>query len=151
MKNERSHPWPAHGDDPRQHPGDIRAMRIEQRRAPRYTLLLRQAKLRTRYGEFLCIIRDVSASGISIRIFHPLPPCRRMAIELRDGSPYLVEKIWERAGEAGFRFRDPVALAQMLEDDSRYPRRPIRVASSSPSSHRSCAPRAGRCGSAARW
>jgi len=111
-----------------EHASPSLSMRIEQRQAPRYTLLLRQAKLRTRYGEFLCIIRDVSASGISIRIFHPLPPCRRMAIELRDGSPYLVEKIWERAGEAGFRFRDPVALAQMLEDDSRYPRRPIRVA-----------------------
>ncbi|WP_435419028.1 PilZ domain-containing protein [Parerythrobacter aurantius] len=108
-------------------PRDPGAMRIEQRRDPRYTLLLRQAKLRTKSGEFLCVIRDVSTTGISIRTFHPLPASERMAIELREGCPYLVEKVWEQEGEAGFRFRDPVALGQMLEDDARYPRRPIRI------------------------
>ncbi len=104
------------------------AMQIEQRGVPRYTLLLRQAKLLTPHGEFLCIIRDVSESGISVRTFHPLPPGRRMALELREGSPYPVEKIWERAGEVGFCFRDPVALDQLLEDDARFPRRAIRLA-----------------------
>lgn len=131
MKNERSHPWPGHGDDgvgPRQHPGDICAMRIEQRRAPRYTLLLRQAKLRTRDGEFLCVIRDLSETGISLRIFHPLPAGERMAIELREGCPHLVEKVWEEGGGAGFRFRDPVSLRDMLRDDAVHPRRPIRIA-----------------------
>jgi hypothetical protein len=107
---------------------DALAMRIEQRRAPRYTLLLRQAKLRTRHGEFLCVIRDLSETGISIRTFHPLPPGERMAIELREGCPYLIEKVWEQDGEAGFRFRDGVALTEMLQDDVRYPRRGIRVA-----------------------
>lgn len=102
-------------------------MRIEQRRAPRYTLLLRQAKLRTRHGEFLCVIRDLSETGISIRTFHPLPPGERIAIELREGCPYLVEKVWEQDGEAGFRFRDRVALGEILSDDALYPRRPIRV------------------------
>ena len=103
------------------------ALRIEDRRAPRYTLLLRQAKLRTRGAEFLCVIRDVSISGISVRTFHPLPSGDRFAIELREGCPYLVEKVWERDGEAGFRFRDPVALDEILDDDSRYPRRQLRV------------------------
>ena len=103
------------------------ALRIEDRRAPRYTLLLRQAKLRTRDGEFLCVIRDVSISGISVRTFHPLPQGDRFAIELREGCPYLVEKVWERDGEAGFKFRDPVALDEILDDDARYPRRQMRV------------------------
>ena len=106
---------------------DTLAMRIEQRRAPRYTLLLRQAKLRTRHGEYLCVIRDLSETGISIRTFHPLPPGERMAIELREGCPYLLEKVWEEDGEAGFRFRDRVALSEMLQDDTQFPRRPIRV------------------------
>lgn len=108
--------------------GSGAAMQIEQRATPRYTLLLRQAKLLTTHGEFLCIIRDVSESGISIRTFHPLPPGRRMALELREGAPYMVEKVWERAGEVGFCFRDPVALDRLLEDDARFPRRPIRLA-----------------------
>lgn len=106
---------------------DVAAMRIEQRIAPRYTLLLRQAKLRTKHGEFLCVIRDLSETGISIRTFHPLPECDRMAIELREDCPYLIEKVWENEGEAGFRFRDSIALAEMLEDDARFPRRQIRV------------------------
>lgn len=104
------------------------ALRIEQRQSPRYTLLLRQAKLRTMQGEFLCVIRDLSRTGISVRTFHPLPPGTRMAIELREGCPYLVEKVWEREGEAGFCFREPVAISEMLRPDTEHPRRPLRVA-----------------------
>ena len=103
------------------------AHRIEDRREPRYTLLLRQAKLRTRDAEFLCVIRDVSISGLRIRTFHPLPDQERFAIELREGCPYAIEKVWERDSEAGFRFRNPVALDDLLRDDERYPRRPMRV------------------------
>ena len=106
--------------------------RIEERREPRYTLLLRQAKLRTRDAEYLCVIRDVSTSGLRVRTFHALPPGDRFAIELRDGCPYPVEKVWEQDGEAGFRFRSPVALDELLRDDERFPRRPMRVAMDMP-------------------
>lgn len=102
--------------------------RLEERAAPRFALMMRQAKLRSRSGEFLCVIRDVSATGISVRTFHPLPLEDRMAIELRERCPYLIEKVWEKDNEAGFRFRDPVNLAELLEDDRRFPRRQIRIA-----------------------
>jgi PilZ domain len=130
MSGNKAPYWPglaaaAHG--PAEGESDRAALRIEQRRAARYTLLLRQAKLRTRHGEFLCVIRDISETGISVRIFHPLPPGARMAIELREGCPYLVERVWEHDGEAGFRFRDRVALGEILQDDACYPRRPLRV------------------------
>lgn len=104
------------------------ASRIEERRAPRYTLMMRQAKLRTANSEFLCVMRDLSISGISIRTFHPLPPGKRFTVELRDGHPYPIEKVWEGDGEAGFKFRDPVALEEILAEDARFPRRPMRVA-----------------------
>lgn len=104
------------------------AQRIDQREAPRYTLLLRQAKLRTMHGEFLCVIRDLSRTGISVRTFHPLPSGRRMAIELREGCPHLVEKVWEREGEAGFRFRDAVSISEVLRSDPDHPHRPMRMA-----------------------
>lgn len=100
---------------------------LDQRAAPRYTLLLRQAKLRCRTGEFLCVIRDVSETGLSIRTFHPLPPDHRMAIELVEKRPHLIEKVWEKEGEAGFRFKDPVSLDELLADDARFPRRQFRV------------------------
>ncbi len=100
---------------------------IEQRAAPRYTLLLRQAKLRGRSGEFLCVLRDVSETGLSVRTFHRLPDDDRMAIELAEQRPHLLEKVWEKEGEAGFRFRDPVGLDELLADDARFPRRPFRA------------------------
>ncbi|UIP07216.1 PilZ domain-containing protein [Erythrobacter sp. SDW2] len=131
MSANKPHTWPGLATGIQCQAGgpvDPAALRIEQRLAPRYTLLLRQAKLRTRHGEFVCILRDLSETGISIRIFHPLPPGDRLAIELREGCPYLVEKVWEGEGEAGFRFRDRVALEEILQDDALYPRRPLRVA-----------------------
>ena len=103
------------------------ATRFDERKAPRYTLMMRQAKLRTATSELLCVVRDLSVSGISIRTFHPLPPGDRFTVELREGHPYSIEKIWERDGEAGFKFRDPVALEIILGEDARYPRRPMRV------------------------
>ncbi len=45
----------------------------EQRGAPRYTSLIRAAKLVCGQGEFVCVIRDVSATGVSLRTFHRLP------------------------------------------------------------------------------
>ncbi|WP_284124011.1 PilZ domain-containing protein [Parerythrobacter aestuarii] len=100
---------------------------VEQRAAPRYTLLLRQARLHCRTGEFLCVIRDVSETGLSIRTFHPLPPDHRMAIELVEKRPHLIEKVWEKEGEAGFRFKDAVSLDELLADDARFPRRQFRI------------------------
>ncbi|GAA4047979.1 hypothetical protein GCM10022213_19580 [Parerythrobacter jejuensis] len=102
-------------------------MQPEQRAEQRFTLLLRQAKLRTRSGEFLCVLRDVSTRGISVRTFHALPPDRRFAVELQQDKPFLIEKAWENEGEAGFWFKDRVDLNLLLEDDPAFPRRQIRV------------------------
>ena len=45
----------------------------DMRGAQRFTLLIRTAKLVSETGEFLCIIRDVSATGLRLRLFHDLP------------------------------------------------------------------------------
>ena len=39
----------------------------DQRAAPRFTLLIRAAKLVSAQGEFVCVIRDVSETGVSVR------------------------------------------------------------------------------------
>ena len=38
----------------------------DQRGAPRYTSLIRAAKLVCGQGEFVCVIRDVSSTGVSV-------------------------------------------------------------------------------------
>lgn len=99
----------------------------EQRVAPRFTLLIRTAKLISSSGEFLCVIRDASASGVSIRTFHPLPHGEQLTLELPNGDQHAIERVWEREGSAGFRFSVPVDIDRLLQNKSRYPKRPVRL------------------------
>lgn len=99
----------------------------EQRRAPRFTLLIRSAKLTSPYGEFLCIVRDVSETGISVRLFHPLPRDIPLTLELPNGDRHLLERVWEEEGKAGFRFAEDTDIERILESPSRFAKRAMRV------------------------
>lgn len=99
----------------------------EQRVAPRFTLLIRAAKLITPVGEFLCVIRDASESGISVRTFHALPKPEDMEIELQNGDRYGLEQVWEEQDRAGFRFTQAVDVRRIIESPSRFAKRPIRL------------------------
>ena len=100
----------------------------EQRNEPRFTPLIRAAKLIAGDDEFLVVVRDVSRDGLKVRTFHPLPDEGEFAIELANGERHQVDKIWEDGEIKGFRFRDPVALEQLLaESPGGKPRRPVRV------------------------
>lgn len=99
----------------------------DQRTAPRFTLLIRTAKLIAASGEFLCVIRDASATGVSIRTFHPLPNNEQLTLELPNGDQHAIERVWERDGSAGFRFTVPVDIDRLLQNKSRFPKRPVRL------------------------
>lgn len=99
----------------------------EQRVAPRFTLLIRTAKLISSSGEYLCIIRDASSTGVSIRTFHPLPQGQQLTLELPNGDQHPIERVWEREGAAGFRFPVPVDIDRLLHSKSRFPKRPVRL------------------------
>ncbi len=100
---------------------------LEKRESPRFVLLLRPAKVITRSGEYLCILRDVATKGVRLKLFHPLPPEAQVVLELSNGDRYEVEKLWERDGQAGFSFTHPTQLEQLLEERSRFQKRPVRV------------------------
>ena len=99
----------------------------EQRAAPRVTLLIRAAKLVSGQGEFVCVIRDVSETGVSVRLFHALPGCRDFALHMPGGANYEIARVWERGNEAGFTFAQPVAVEQMVNEASDYPKRGLRL------------------------
>ena len=99
----------------------------DTRAAPRFTVLIRAAKLIGPRGEFLCVIRDVSETGLSVRIFHPLPECGAMLIELQNGDQYEAELVWQEEDRAGFRFRTPINVTQIVEVPSRFAKRAIRL------------------------
>lgn len=100
----------------------------ELRSAPRYALLIRTAKIIADGREFLCIIRDASATGLKIRLFSDLPKARELAVELMTGDRYPVELIWQADDYAGVRFPAEIDVEKLL-DESRgtYPKRQIRL------------------------
>lgn len=99
----------------------------EQRAAPRVTLLIRAAKLVSAQGEFVCVIRDVSETGVSVRLFHALPSCKDFALHMPGGAIYEISRVWEKGNEAGFTFVQPVAVDQLVNESSEYPKRGLRL------------------------
>lgn len=99
----------------------------ELRTAPRFSLLIRSAKLVYATGEYICIVRDVSASGVRLRLFHELPaePC--VTLELATGECFAIERVWEHQDHAGFRFADPIDVHRFIAEAGPYPKRPLRL------------------------
>ena len=62
----------------------------DQRCAPRFTLLIRAAKLVGPDCEYLCVVRDASETGVSVRLFHPLPPEVPFTLELQNGDRHVL-------------------------------------------------------------
>ena len=107
--------------------GDADSAYADQRSAMRYTLLIRAAKLIGPSGEYLCVVRDASETGASIRLFHSLPDEERMLLELQNGDRHEVEIVWSDDEKAGLRFCGPVDIARIVESPSRFSKRPVRL------------------------
>ena len=99
----------------------------EQRAAPRFTSLIRSAKLVCGQGEFLCVIRDVSATGISLRTFHGLPVDQAVTLELQNGESYAMGEIRRSGFEASYQFDKPVAVDRLIDETWNYPKRQLRL------------------------
>ena len=109
---------------------------IKHRAAERFTLMLRVAKLVSSQGEYACVIRDVSVTGVRLRLFHDLPAERHLVLSLANGESYFVENVWERANdagrEAGFQFSAPIDVTAFMTESSQFPRRQVRLALDQP-------------------
>jgi hypothetical protein len=99
----------------------------ELRDAPRFSLIIRSAKLVSESGEYLCIVRDISATGARLRLFHEPPPERHVFLELANGDRHVMERVWATDGHAGFRIAQPIDVNAFLVEPSPYPKRPIRL------------------------
>lgn len=115
-------------DPPRKTGKDTAHASSDQRGAPRFTLLIRAAKLVADGREFLCILRDVSATGAKVRLFTPLPKHDELCIELANGERYPVDLVWHSDDYAGFRFRDEIDVEKLLDErHGGFPRRQVRL------------------------
>jgi hypothetical protein len=105
---------------------------IKHRAAERFTLMLRVAKLVSSHGEYACVIRDVSVTGVRLRLFHDLPAERHLVLTLANGESYFIENVWESANEAGreagFQFSAPIDVTSFMTESSQFPKRQVRLA-----------------------
>jgi hypothetical protein len=122
LAQEQQLPGPAWQDQTDAPPG------AEHRSAPRFALLIRTAKIIADGREFLCIIRDASASGLKIRLFSDLPQARELVVELMTGDRYAVELVWTADEYAGLRFMRDINIERLLDESKgSYPKRQIRL------------------------
>lgn len=105
---------------------------LEQRAAPRFFALIRSAKLITAQGEFVCVVRDVSVTGVRLRCFHALPKGSAMALELQNGDLFELEFVRQEGLEASFRFVTPATIERLMQVAEPFPRRPLRLSLSIP-------------------
>ncbi len=88
---------------------------------------MRSAKLVTDKVDIPCIIRDASASGVKVRLFHPLPDFANLKLETAAGDRYPVELVWSADDHAGLRFVQGVDVRWLIDDrPGPYPKRPLR-------------------------
>ncbi|MEW4449474.1 PilZ domain-containing protein [Qipengyuania sp. JC766] len=99
---------------------------VDDRGAPRVTTLYRPAKLISHKAEYLCILRDISASGASLRLLHALPSEKDLSLEFECGLRVAVDLVWTSDDTAGVKFRDPVDVQSALGTLSLFPRRDLR-------------------------
>ena len=99
----------------------------ERRQATRYTSLIRSAKLVCPEGEFVCVIRDVSETGISLRTFHDLPDTARMILVLQNGLSYELDKVRMHDLTASFTFANSVDVQELIVETSKFPKRLLRL------------------------
>ena len=100
---------------------------IEHRAAPRFTSLIRSAKLVTGQGEFVCVVRDVSSSGVRLRCFHDVPRDPYMALALQNGELLEIERVRGDGNEASFRFAQEIPVERLVRETGLYPRRLLRL------------------------
>ncbi|WP_454598173.1 PilZ domain-containing protein [Qipengyuania sp. SM2507] len=103
------------------------ATEADQRAARRYTSLIRAAKLVSAHGEFVCVIRDVSSLGISLRMFHDVPTDETMGLELQNGDTFELRKVRANGREASFTFEDKVNVERLIRETWNFPKRQLRL------------------------
>lgn len=99
----------------------------DRRGAKRFTMLIRSAKLLIKGKEYLCVIKDVSEEGVSLRLFHDLPEQQGVELELGNGDRYPVEFVRKEDGLAAFRFVEEVDLPRLIEEPNEHRKRPARL------------------------
>ena len=96
-------------------------------RATRYTLFIRAAKLVTSQGEFVCVVRDVSETGVRLRLFHAPPTGEPIELHMSHDKSFALRQVWHKNNEAGYAFAQRIEISDFVEDKGNFPKRRLRL------------------------
>ncbi|HYC94594.1 MAG TPA: PilZ domain-containing protein [Sphingomicrobium sp.] len=86
----------------------------ERRRNVRQLALLRVALLHAGGVSDICVVRNVSSSGLSARVYRKLLPGEQVEIEFRSGDLVAGSVVWEHECDVGIVFPKPIDVAAVL-------------------------------------
>lgn len=75
---------------------------------------MRVGLIRTSRGEEMCLVRNISSSGLCARLYQEKRPGDVVQIELKSGGLLSGKIVWTRGLEAGIVFHAPIDLEQVL-------------------------------------
>lgn len=86
----------------------------ERRRHVRQLALLRVALLHAGGVSDICVVRNVSSSGLSARVYRKLLPGEQVEIEFRSGELLAGSVVWDHECDVGIVFSKPIDVAAVL-------------------------------------
>jgi len=97
-------------------------VRPERRENERFLSLLRVDAMVVDGRRELCLIRNVSAGGMMIRAYSPIPVGTALSIELKQGDPVSGFVQWVEDGLTGVTFNSPIDVLALLAPPGDGPR-----------------------------
>lgn len=94
----------------------------DRRHGERYVSLLRVGALVVGGRRELCLIRNISAGGMMIRPYSPLPSGTQVSIELKHGEAVNGISQWSEKGLTGVTFDEPIDVLALLAGSGEAPR-----------------------------
>ena len=94
----------------------------DRRGNDRYLSLLRVGAIAIDDKRELCLIRNISAGGMMIRAYSPIPVGTRLSVELKQGDPVQGTVKWVDDGVTGVAFDEPIDVVQLLAPPGDGPR-----------------------------
>jgi hypothetical protein len=93
---------------------DTPAPSDDRRLHARHVTVLRVAKINTQQSEELCLVRNISASGMMVHVYSDLSVGDPVSTELNSGKPIPGKIVWHREGMIGIEFDESVNPDRVL-------------------------------------
>lgn len=90
------------------------AARPERRGEKRHLALLRVALLHSGGCKDLCVVKNISASGLAVRVYRDLASGAKVQVEFRSGEMLEGSVVWKRGEDVGLAFPSTIDVETVL-------------------------------------